>query len=86
MLKKEKKEGEKIINQGEEGDEMYLIQEGKLSCSKFLEDPNSETHLRNYVDGESFGELALLYNLPRAANIRATTNCTLWSINRKIFN
>jgi len=34
----------------------------------------------------SFGELALLYNAPRAASILATTECVLFSLDRECFN
>lgn len=36
-------------------------------------------------EGSSFGELALLYNAPRSASIRATKDTFLWGIHRKIF-
>ncbi|DAZ94562.1 TPA: hypothetical protein N0F65_004178, partial [Lagenidium giganteum] len=38
-----------------------------------------------YANGDAFGELALLYNSPRAATIRATTGCILWSVERMMF-
>jgi CRP-like cAMP-binding protein len=33
-----------------------------------------------------FGELALLYNVPRAATITAIEKCVLWSLDRETFN
>ena len=33
-----------------------------------------------------FGELALLYNVPRAATITAKEKCVLWSLDRETFN
>lgn len=39
-----------------------------------------------YKEGESFGELALLYNAPRAATIKAKSDCELWSLDRNTFN
>ena len=36
----------------------------------------------NYENTGSFGELALMYNMPRAATIIATTDGTLWAMVR----
>lgn len=42
--------------------------------------------MKTYVAGESFGELALLYNAPRAASIQAKTDSILWELDRETFN
>jgi CRP-like cAMP-binding protein len=39
-----------------------------------------------YREGESFGELALLYNAPRQASIKAAEDSVLWSLDRNTFN
>ena len=44
------------------------------------------THLKNYQPGEGFGELALLYNAPRAATITAETEAIVWKLDRDVFN
>lgn len=66
---------------------MYVVDEGKLDCTKrFKKDDPTETYLKTYEPGESFGELALLYNAPRAASIKANTDSILWALDRETFN
>lgn len=36
-------------------------------------------------EGGSFGELALIYGTPRAATIKAKTDCRLWAIDRDTY-
>jgi cAMP-dependent protein kinase regulator len=42
--------------------------------------------LKKYNSGDVFGELALLYNAPRAATIKADTESLLWVLDRNTFN
>ena len=41
--------------------------------------------VRELKPGTGFGELSLLYNVPRSANIKAVEKCDLWGIERTIF-
>lgn len=43
-------------------------------------------YLKTYKPGESFGELALLYNTPRAATIIAKSDSILYGLDRATFN
>jgi cAMP-dependent protein kinase regulator len=79
-------EGESVIKQGENGDCLYIVEEGNLDCTKHFTDDGEEKYLKTYIPGESFGELALLYNAPRAASIIAKTKCDLWVLDRETFN
>ena len=36
-------------------------------------------------EGDSFGELALLYEAPRAASVKAMTFCKLFALRRDVF-
>lgn len=59
---------------------------GELDCFRRFTKDGEEKFLKTYVPGESFGELALLYNAPRAATIKAKTTATLFSLDRDCFN
>ena len=65
---------------------MYVIDKGDLDWYKKFKKDGEDTHLKVYHPGEAFGELALLYNTPRAAIIIAKTDCTLFSLDRETFN
>jgi len=84
MEKKQIEEGNKVINQGDDGNCLYIVSDGNLGCTKSRE--NVEESIRDYKAGDLFGELALLYNCPRLASITAKSKCTLWSLDREAFN
>jgi CRP-like cAMP-binding protein len=72
-------EGEVIIQQGEQGETFYIMEEGTVELFK-------DNDSWGYIEaGNSFGDLALMYNCPRAATIVAKTYCTLWTLDRVFF-
>ncbi|EAS02289.2 CAMP-dependent kinase, regulatory protein (macronuclear) [Tetrahymena thermophila SB210] len=78
--------GDWIIKQGEDGDNLYVVDQGELDCYKKFSKDAEDTYLKTYMPGEAFGELALLYNAPRAASIKAKTDSILFSLDRECFN
>ncbi len=98
MVSVHKKANETIIKEGEDGDNLYVVEKGTLTCTKiFVSDfdrfnkqiqagKTEPTFLKEYQPGEAFGELALLYNAPRAATITAKTDSELWALDRRTFN
>lgn len=78
--------GQNVITQGEDGSELFVVDSGVLDCSKIFEKGGQPRFLKDYKSGESFGELALLYNAPRAATITARTRSVLWVLDRNCFN
>lgn len=68
-----------IIQQGDIGDYFYVVEDGQIS---FAVDGN---HVGACTRGASFGELALLYNCPRAATCIANTDCKLWKVDQRTF-
>jgi cAMP-dependent protein kinase regulator len=78
--------GEKIINRGDDGDSLYVIEAGSFDCS--IKDPETEAEkvVKTCKGGDVFGELALLYNCPRAATVTSTEASVVWSLDRETFN
>jgi len=78
--------GDVVIKEGDEGDVLYIIDSGTLSCTKIFKGNTDPTWLKKYEPGEAFGELALLYNAPRAATITSDGDSTLFALDRQTFN
>lgn len=81
--------GQEVITQfHEDADRLYLIEAGNLKVFKKANPkaPHPGNHVFTYRDAGVFGELAMLYNCPRAATVIAESRSTLWYINRETFN
>lgn len=85
MMMMEFQSGDTIITQGEDGDRLYLIDQGTVECFKHKDNSADQTLIHTNGPGSAFGELAILYNAPRAATCRAATDCRLYALNRKAF-
>lgn len=79
-------EGDNVIKEGDDGDVLYVVESGLYDCTKIFPGSTEPTHLTNYEQGAAFGELALLYNAPRAATITCSESGTLYSLDRNTFN
>ena len=81
--------GEPAITQGEDGDYYYIVESGALSVhvqrDKSLWGKELGRRVLEYEPGQSFGELALMYNTPRAASVVAESDCVLWAMERVAF-
>ena len=54
---------------------------------KYVYDSNEPKLVKKYQAGDTFGELALLYNAPKAASITADGDEVItWVLDREIFN
>ena len=70
-------EDETLFNQGDEGNNAYMIVSGKLS----VEVDKNEAGFMS--DGEVFGELALLLNQKRSATVKSVKPTELIEINKE---
>jgi hypothetical protein len=71
--------GESIIGQGEAGDRFYVIGSGEVDVRV------EERIVRRQRPGESFGEVALLRDVPRTAGVVAATDVELYAVGREAF-
>jgi cAMP-dependent protein kinase regulator len=62
------------------GDYFYVLEDGHVSFSVDGKYIGACSH-----GGGSFGELALLYNCPRAVTCIANTDCRVWKVDQKTF-
>lgn len=67
------------MKQGDDASSFFVLQKGRIAV--FI---NGEMK-REIKPQEGFGELALLYNAPRSASLKAQVDCTLWGIDRGTF-
>lgn len=86
MVERNFKAGQNVIKQGDAGSVLFVVEEGQLDCFKVFNKGEEPKFLKTYEPGEAFGELALLYNAPRAATINAKTDALCWELDRATFN
>jgi len=84
MSEKRAVNGDIVIKQGGVGDFFYVVETGTLDIY-ISKNGNPPIKVGDYGPGASFGELALMYNAPRAATITATSDCILWALDRVTF-
>lgn len=79
------KAGDYIIKQGEVGDRFYFLFEGEAVATKTLEYGKGPLEVMQYFGGSYFGELALINDMPRAANVIAKNDCNILSLDKETF-
>ncbi|KAK6188795.1 hypothetical protein SNE40_004899 [Patella caerulea] len=72
-----------IIKQNDDGDNFYVIDSGTYDV--LVTTDNVEKRINTLINKGSFGELALMYNMPRSATIQAKSHGSLWAMDRTSF-
>ena len=76
--------GRDVVVEGDSGDKFYIIARGRVDVLK--RDPlGTMQFIKVLEDGDNFGELALLRNVPRTATIRTLVPCIFLTLQRNHF-
>ncbi|XP_067846715.1 cGMP-dependent protein kinase 2 [Heptranchias perlo] len=79
MYEKNYQHGDYVIKQGEPGNHLFVLAEGKLEVFQ------NNKILTSISIWTAFGELAILYNCTRTASVKAVTSVKTWALDREVF-
>jgi CRP-like cAMP-binding protein len=71
--------GTDVIRQGDVGDRFYVVDQGSFAVLVDGEQVNT------LDEGAFFGEIALLYDVPRTATVRAIGDGAVWTLDQEEF-
>lgn len=78
------KSGETVFKQGDRASDLYFIVSGLVQVVRGAAAEN--TLIAELGEGDTFGEIALVSDQPRTATVRAKTDITVYTLNRKEFD
>ncbi|KAM3610647.1 uncharacterized protein V6R79_006901 [Siganus canaliculatus] len=79
MYERTYQQGEYAIKQGEPGNHLFVLADGKLDVFQH------NKLLTSIAVWTTFGELAILYNCTRTASVRAVNKVRTWALDREVF-
>jgi CRP-like cAMP-binding protein len=82
-MEKKLNPGEILFEEGDKGEVMYLIREGKIKITKGKGE--DEKVLAVLKEGDFFGEMAIIESAPRSASAIAATDVSLLVIDKETF-
>jgi Cyclic nucleotide-binding domain/Major Facilitator Superfamily len=71
--------GETIIQRGEPGDRFYIVKSGRFAVEK------GGMRVASAEEGDYFGEVALVQDVPRTASVRAVQDSAVYALGRDSF-
>jgi CRP-like cAMP-binding protein len=76
-------DGEVVVRQGEEGDCLYVVQEGQVEVVR--EENGKETFIRLAGKDELLGEMAIFERQRRSATVKAKGSARVLTLDKKNF-
>ncbi|HVP18912.1 MAG TPA: diguanylate cyclase [Spirochaetia bacterium] len=78
-------EGETLFHEGEPGNEMYILAEGRVAISIRLPG-GAEQQIAQFAPGDFFGEMSIFDNAPRSATCRALIPSVVFRLSKDAFS
>ena len=83
FTKKTCSKGDYLIRQGDDGDELFIIGEGKFDVFILInDDESSSMRMRSMTTGSIFGEAVLYSNIHRIASVRAEEASVVFALSK----
>jgi len=80
-------ENYQVFQEGAAGDALYIVKHGKI---KIYHEPKEgsilTTDVADLQDGEFFGEMSLISDVPHNASAKAVTECEVFILSKEQFN
>ena len=76
--------GTVLVREGDAGDELFVVARGRLEVLKRAPDGHQE-RVEIFDDGDTFGEISLMRDVPRTATVRTLTATTYLTLKRAPF-
>lgn len=79
-------ENKEIFNEGDQGNKFYVIAAGMVSVSRRNKETNQDEQISTLADGDFFGEIALLDEVPRTASVTTLSVCIFMTLTSRRFH
>ncbi len=78
-------DGEILFLEGDEGNDLYIVKNGKVSVGIRLPD-GTDHEITRFSAGDFFGDMSIFDNAPRSATCRAVEETSLYSLSKAAFS